>query len=166
MNTVPTLIQIAVAVVILVLIVGRRFTPRPIHGDRRRWRLPIVLSVVGGYEVASLSHRTPPVAITHTDMVFLVVGCVISLALGLMRGVTVRIYRVDGELMQRYSAVTAALWLGTIAIRLTMDLAASSLGVAKDVASTSLLLMFGISLLGEALAVGMRVGDFSMRTLP
>jgi hypothetical protein len=44
-----------------------------------------------------------------------------------------------------------------------MDLAAPSLGVAKAVASASLLLMFGISLLGESLAVTARTGGFAAR---
>jgi hypothetical protein len=156
MSNGTTLLQIAIAVAVLVWVIAKRFSPRPVRGDSRRWRLPLVLCAIGGYEVASLGRHTPPIHLTGTDLSFLVLCGLISAALGLLRGGTIRIYPLNGELMQRYAPVTAALWIGTIAIRLAMDLAAPSFGVNKSVASTSLLLMFGISLLGESLAVAAR----------
>jgi hypothetical protein len=92
----------------------------------------------------------------QVEIAIAVLGGLISAALGLLRGGTVRVYQLDGQLVQRYAPVTAALWIGTVAIRLTMDLAAPSFGVGKAVASASLLLMFGVSLLGESLAVAAR----------
>ncbi len=156
MSNGATLVQVAIAVAVLVWVVARRFTPRPVRGDARRWRLPIVLCAIGVYDVASLSRHTPPVHVSGTDLSFLLLGGLISAVLGLLRGGTVRVYRLNGQFMQRYAPVTAALWVGTIAIRAAMDLAAPSFGVDKSVASASLLLMFGISLLGESLAVAAR----------
>jgi hypothetical protein len=158
-----TIIQALIAVAVLVLVIGRRFMPHPISGDRRRWRLPIVLAVVGIANLVQLRHQTPPVTVTGTDLAFLIAGGLISAVLGALRGFTVRIYSQGGRLMQRYSVTTAALWIGTIVVRLGMDLAAPSLGVAKAVASASLLLMFGISLLGESLAVTARTGGLAAR---
>jgi hypothetical protein len=158
-----TIVQALIVVAVLVLVVGRRFTPRPIDGDRRRWPLPIVLAVIGVVNLVQLGHRTPPVKLTGTDLAFLIAGGLISVVLGALRGFTVRIYTRDGQLVQRYSVLTAALWIATIAVRLGMDLGAPSLGVAKAVASASLLLMFGVSLLGESLAVTARLGSFATR---
>lgn len=166
MSSASTFFQIVITVGLLVLVVGRRFMPRPVQGDTRRWRLPLAVAAIGVYELVNLSRHTPPVAITGTDLAYLIVCGFISLVLGLLRGGTIRIYRVNGELVQRYSAVTAALWIGTVAVRLAMDLTAPSVGVAKTVASTSLLLMFGLSLLGESLAVYARVGAVPAGTLP
>lgn len=158
-----TIIQVLIVAAVLVLVVGRRFAPRPINGDRRRWRLPIALAAVGIANLVQLRHQTPPITVTGTDMAFLIAGGLLSAVLGAMRGFTVRIYAQGGQLVQRYSIATAALWFGTIAVRLGMDMAAPSLGVAKAVASTSLLLMFGVSLLGEALAVTARTGGLAAR---
>jgi cytochrome bd-type quinol oxidase subunit 2 len=106
--------------------------------------------------VANLGRHTPPIHLTGLDLSFLVLCGIVSAALGLLRGGTIRIYPLNGQLVQRYAPLTAALWIGTIAVRLAMDLSAPSFGVDKSVASTSLLLMFGISLLGESLAVAAR----------
>jgi len=156
MSNASTLLQVAIAAAVLVWIVAKRFSPRPLRGDSRRWRLPLVLCAIGVYDMASLGRHTPPVHLTGTDLSFLVLGGLISAALGLLRGGTIRVYPLDGQLVQRYAPVTAALWVGTIAIRVAMDLAAPSFGVDKTVASASLLLMFGVSLLGESLAVAAR----------
>lgn len=151
-----TFAQVAIVAAVLVLVIGKRFTPRPVRGDGRQWRLPVILAALGISNLAALAHQTPPVALTGTDTAFLVAGGLISLVLGAMRGFTVRIYSDGAQLMQRYSVITAGLWIATIALRIGMDLAAPSLGVAKAAASASLLLMFGLSLLGESLAVTAR----------
>lgn len=153
-----TLAQVGIVVVVLVLVIGKRFRPRPVRGDSRQWRLPVVLAALGISNLASLSHHTPPVTMTGTATAFLVAAGLISLVLGALRGLTVRIYSDGTELMQRYSVMTAGLWIATIVMRLGMDLAAPSLGVARATASASLLLMFGLSLLGESLAVTARTG--------
>ena len=158
-----TIIQALIVVAVLVLVIGRRFAPHPINGDRRRWRLPIILVVVGIASLVQLRHQTPPVTVNGTDLAFVIAGGLISMVLGALRGFTVRINSQGGQLMQRYSIATAALWIGTIAVRLGMDVAAPSLGVAKAVASASLLLMFGVSLLGESLAVTARTGGLPAR---
>ncbi len=162
MSSSLTIVQALVAIGVLVLVVSRRFAPRPVRGDRRRWTLPLILAAVGVVNLSHLSGQHPPVKITSGDVVFLVIGGGISLVLGLLRGATVRLSERDGQLFQRYSVVTAGLWIGTIAVRLGMDAFAPSFGVAKAVVSASLLLMFGVSLLGENLSVAVRTGDLGL----
>ncbi|HEU5356720.1 MAG TPA: hypothetical protein VFU65_19790 [Actinocrinis sp.] len=164
MSTGITIVQVLIAVAVLVLVIGRRFAPHPIKDDRRRWRLPLVLVVIGIANLVQLRHHTPPITLTGTDLAFLIAGGLISAVLGAMRGFTVRIYTRGGQPMQRYTIATAALWIGTIAVRVGLDVVAPSLGVAKAVASASLLLMFGVSLIGESLAVTARTGGFATRT--
>jgi hypothetical protein len=160
MNSGIALGQVALVIAVLVFVVGKRFTPRPVRGDTRRWRMPLVLVVLGVTSLTSLGHRHPPVTITGTDTAFLIAAALISLILGVLRGFTVHVFSEAGQLMQRYSLLTAALWIATVAVRAGLDLTAPSLGVGKPVASASLMLMFGISLLGEALAVTARTGGF------
>src|ERR1700736_4883283 len=118
MSNANTLLQVAIAVAVLAWVIARRFTPRPIRGDSRRWRLPLVLCAIGGYDLANLGRHTPPIRLTGLDLSFLVLCGLVSAALGLLRGGTIRIYPLNGQLVQRYAPLTAALWIGTIAGRL------------------------------------------------
>jgi hypothetical protein len=156
MSTTSTVIHIAIVVAVLAWVMVRRFSPRPVRGDRRRWRLPLVLCAIGVFDLAGLRHATPPVHLNGTDLSFLVLGALVSAVLGLLRGGSIRIFQENGQLMQRYAPLTAVLWLVTIGVRAGIDAMAPSFGVSKTVAGASLLLMFGISLLGEAVTVAAR----------
>jgi hypothetical protein len=165
-STVNTVAQLLVVVAVLGLVIGRRFQPRPVRGDARRWRLPLILMAVGLYSVVQLTKGSHPITLNGNDVGYLVLGGLLSLALGAARGMTIRIFDQGGVLVQRYAATTAALWVATIAVRLGLDAAAPSFGVAKAVAGASIMFMFGISLLGEAAAVTARTSTgFAAQTL-
>jgi hypothetical protein len=157
-STANTIVQVLIVVAVLGLLVSRRFRPRPIRGDRRRWQLPIALIAFGVYSMIQLTRGSHPISLTGTDLGYLAVGGAISAVLGLLRGTTVRIYREGGVLLQRYTAATAALWVATILVRLGIDAGAPSFGVAKTVAGASIMFMFGLSLLGESAVVAARTG--------
>lgn len=152
-----SVLQIIVVAAVLVLVIGRRFTPQPVRGDGRRWRIPLVLTAVGAYTLYGLGHGSKPITWTTADLVYITVGLAASVVLGAARGLTLHIYDQAGTLMQRYRPVTALLWVVLIAVRIGMDLSAKGLGVASAVAGGSILLMLGASLLGEAAAVSLRV---------
>lgn len=158
MSTVAaSILQVIVVVAVLVFVIGRRFTPRPVRGDGRRWRLPLVLTAVGAYTLYQLGHGSKPVTWTGADLTYIAIGLAVGVVLGAVRGFTLHIYDQGGTLMQRYRPLTALLWVVLIAVRIVMDLSATSLGVASAVAGGSILLMLGSSLLGEAAAVSLRV---------
>lgn len=152
-----SILQIIVVVAVLVFVIGRRFTPRPVRGDSRRWRIPLVLTAVGAYTLYGLGHGSHAITWTTADVTYITIGLAASVVLGAARGLTLHIYDQGGTLMQRYRPVTALLWVVLIAVRIGMDLSAKGLGVASAVAGGSILLMLGASLLGEAAAVSLRV---------
>jgi len=165
-STVNTVAQLLVVVAVLGLVISRRFRPRPVRGDARRWRLPLILMAIGLYSVVELTKGSHAITLNGDDIGYLVLGGLLSLALGAARGSTIRIYDEGGVLVQRYAPATAALWLATILVRLGLDAAAPSFGVAKAVAGASIMFMFGISLLGEAAAVTARTSaGFAAPTL-
>jgi len=155
-STVNTVAQLLIVVAVLGLVISRRFRPQPVRGDARRWRLPLILVAIGLYSVVELTKGSHPVKLDGDDIGYLVLGGLLSLVLGAVRGLTIRIYNEGGVLLQRYAPATAALWVATILVRLGLDVAAPSFGVAKAVAGASIMFMFGISLLGEAVAVTAR----------
>jgi hypothetical protein len=154
-------LQILLFLVIIVWRLVRKMQERPVKTDARRWRLPLILTAVGVFETASLGSGAHPVKFAAADITYLVAASAVSVVLGTVRGSTVRLTDRGGVLMQRYTVLTAFLWLATVAVRLGMDLAASrSFGVASAVTGSSILMMFGLSLLGESATVAVRAGGF------
>ena len=151
--------QLLLFLVIIVWRLARKLREQPIATDRQRWRLPLILTAIGGYETLALTRGAHPLTLTTADVAYLAVVGGLSVLLGLLRGATIRIRDHGGALTQQYTPLTAGLWLATIALRLGADLtAAHSLGVAAAVTGTSILMMFGLSLLGESLCVALRTG--------
>ncbi|MBR7837285.1 hypothetical protein KDL01_28665 [Actinospica durhamensis] len=152
--------QLLLFLVIIVWRLARKMRERPIATDAQRWRLPLILTAIGGYETLSLTGGAHKIAFDTADVAYLVVVGALSVLLGLLRGTTIRIRDRGGELTQQYTPLTAGLWLGTVALRLAADLTAShGLGVAAAVTGTSILMMFGLSLLGESVCVALRTGE-------
>lgn len=157
-TTAVTAFQILIVIAVLGLVIVKRMQPRPIKGDTRRWRLPLILMAIGVYGVVSTTHGTNAVTLGGKDIGYLVLGGLVSLVLGALRGITIKFSQSGMGLMQQYTYRTVALWVILILARLGMDVAGKSAGVAGAVVGSSILLMFGLSLLGESAAVAARVG--------
>lgn len=158
-STQSTDFQALLFVAIIVWRLVRKTQERPVKTDGQRWRLPLILIVIGGFETVSLTRGSHPITLGTADLTYLVAVSAVSLVLGLIRGMTIRITDRGGVLTQKYTAVTVGLWLGSVAVRLGLDVGAShAFGVSGAVTGTSILMMFGISLLGESLAVATRTG--------
>ena len=142
-------------------ILAKRFNWRPVRGDSRQWRLPLILIAIGVWATLGSQHKTSSgavIAITGKDYTYLFVGALVSLGLGMARGFTLEIANHAGQMMKRYRPPTAVLWFVLIAVRLGIDLYGGHMGVSSAIIGTSIMLMFGLSLLGESLSVAMRVG--------
>jgi len=160
-STQSTDLQALLFVALIVWRLVRKMQERPVKTDAQRWRLPLILTVIGAFETASLTRGSHPITLGPADLTYLVAVSAVSLVLGLVRGATIRITDRGGTLTQKYTALTVGLWLGSVAVRLGLDVgAAHAFGVAGAVTGTSILMMFGISLLGESIAVAMRTGEF------
>ncbi len=155
-STASAIEQVVIVVAILALIMATRLQARPMREGPRRWRVPAVLVVVGIYLITSAGRGNKPVSFGGADLGYLVLGALICLVLGALRGSTIRIWNQGGVMMQRYAPLTVALWIVVIAVRAGMDLAAPHFGVAKALAAASVLFMFGLTLLGEAAVTALR----------
>ena len=128
-------LQIVLIVAVAALVVGKRMTGRPV--DARR---SVVLHKSGG-------------TLTHTDQVWLAVQGAVSIAIGVVRGCTIRLYERDGYVWARYRPITLLLWIGSIAVRFALEAAAVASGADKAAMTASVMLMFGLSLAAESLTV-------------
>lgn len=141
------LLQIVLIVFVAALVIGKRMTGRPVD-TRRSVVMPGVLAVYG----VAILHRSGTV-LTHTDQVWLVVQGTVSVAIGVVRGCTIRLYERDGVVWARYRPVTLLLWIGSIAARFALEAAAVASGADKGAMAASVMLMFGLSLAAESLVV-------------
>jgi len=144
------LLEILIGVAVVGYLFARRLAGEPLKA-RRLVVLPAVITVWGGYQLAHVHGGVHAV-----DLAVIVVAVVVSLVLGLVRGTTIRVYVRDGHLWQRYTFVTIAVWLVSVAIRLGTDWAGHLAGASTTVLASSLVLTLGVSFLGEAAVVGMR----------
>jgi hypothetical protein len=156
MNTSTVVVQILIVVVVLSLLIRKRMTPRPLKSSTRLWRIPLILIAIGVYSTYHTTQGTNAIKFTGLDAGYLAVGILISVALGALRGSTIRLSESPDGPTQQYTYKTVALWVLIIVLRLGMDAAGESAGVAGAVITSSILLMFGLTLLGESLSVSAR----------
>ncbi|KAA2265260.1 DUF1453 family protein [Solihabitans fulvus] len=136
------LIVVGVIVVIVKRLTGEPLNARDLLGP------PVVLTAIGGYAVAKVDH------LTATDIGWLALGSVVGLGFGALRGTTIRLFTKDGVLWQRYSGRTFLVWVISLAGNGGLDLLAKANGMHHEARPTTLAI--GISLLGEAVVVGLR----------
>lgn len=141
-----SILQILLVVVVVALVIGRRMTGRPVE-SRRLVVLPGVLAVYGWTVLHKSGH------LTNTDQVWLGVEGAVSVAIGVVRGSTVRLFERDGYVWSRYRPITLLLWVASIAARFALEAGAVASGAGKAVMTSSTILMFGLSLAAESLIV-------------
>src|SRR5690349_7915407 len=115
---------IVVVAAVLVAVIGRRLAGEPLKA-RRVAILPLVLAVIGLYQVTQAPHLTP------TDVGLIAAEAVIAFGLGLLRGSTIKVFVRDGHLWQKYSWATLGLWVGSILVRIGMSGGAVLLGADR-----------------------------------
>jgi hypothetical protein len=155
---------IAVAVVAVGYVMVRRFAGEPVR-LKRLVVLPLGLAAWGVLNLGKVAH-----GLSTVDVVVLVVEGLVAVLAGMVRGATIQVYVRDGYLWQRYRALTIAVWVALAAVRVGLGFGAAALGAHRAVLSASLLLMLGLSLLGEAAVVvprGLALGvPFTMDSRP
>jgi uncharacterized membrane protein len=140
------ILQIVLIIAVAALVIGKRLTGRPVD-TRRSVVMPGVLAVYGWVILQKSG------TLTHTDQVWLAVQGAVSIAIGLVRGSSIRLYERDGVVWARYRPVTLLLWVGSIAARFGLEAVAVGAGAGKAAMTSSTMLMFGLSLAAESLIV-------------
>jgi len=110
--------------------------------------VPVVLTVIGAGQLAHIK------AVNATTVSFIVVGCLISVGIGLVRGRTVHLGERDGVLWMRYTVGTLLLWVLNLAAKVALwpfEHAVSP--SATSAANHGLLLSIGLGVVAESLMV-------------
>ncbi|WP_338769888.1 hypothetical protein V7968_06565 [Nocardia vulneris] len=137
---------IAVFVGVLVLIV-KRFAGEPVDA-RDTFLTPLILVGIGGYSVVHVE------GLNGTDIGWLVIGAVIGIAFGAVRGTTTVLFERDGYLWQRYTVKTLVVWGVSTAAGFGVSALGSVMGMHPE--ARPITLSIGVGMLGEMLTLGLR----------
>jgi hypothetical protein len=148
-------VEIILIVAAVVYVLGGRLAGQPLQA-RRLVLIPAAMTIYG---LTQLSH------LDTMSIAGLVVEAAIGFGLGLLRGVTIRVYEKAGHLWFRYRPLTLAVWAATIAVRVVIAFGAHAVGVNLPTAG-ALLVSFGLSLFGEAAVIAVRAQSLGVPYAP
>lgn len=144
-----TLITALIAIVVVVLVIGRQFVPRRVK-EGRFWIFPVIITLYGLYTIA----QHPPTGLL--DLGLLAFNIVVAIALGFARGYSMRYWRdATGQMMRQGTILTFGLWVVSFGIRFGLEYVVYH-GFTGQ-AQAELPLFIGATLLAQAGAMWMRV---------
>jgi hypothetical protein len=137
----------------VVAVVVRRTLGEPV--DLRDLAVPpLVLIGIGGYALTKAD-------LGAVDVLWLVVGSLTGLAMGVLRGSSVLVFTRDGRLWQRYTPRTFGYWALSLAVNLAIGYTASLYTDARPIT-----LSIGVGLLGEAVPIALRLSRSVLGAAP
>jgi hypothetical protein len=144
-----TFANVAIYLALIVFILARKVNGQPLGLPKKLFALPIVLIVIGYGDV---THGT----LTSVEIAVTVLGAALSLGLGMLRGRADRLSIRDGGAFVQWGAASLALFVGNLLAKLAIDLAGVAAGGTFSAMGKSLVLSFGLTLLGEAIVLWLR----------
>ena len=142
-------LEILAVIGIIGFVIYQQITGQKLQG-KRLVVLPVVLTIIGFAGLHGAKHLHP------ADYVWLAVGAIGSLLIGLAFGAITRIGSRDGVLWAKLPLRGLWLWAGLVAWRgLIMVLAARS-GAHVTASTTPLLFTLGLNRLGQAAVIAFR----------
>jgi hypothetical protein len=160
--------SLVIGMAALALLLARQVRPRPLEGN---YVLVIVLGVIGLAEagaflfgtqqfVSFLKGHDHHLALAVPDGAAMVTAAVGSLALaavtGALRAPSVRLWRQDGQVWRKGTALTAVLWLVSLALHLGYDVLVARGKADADFGAATMLLYFAVSLTVQNIVLGAR----------
>ncbi len=150
MVNVSGILNAALVLALVAWVLYRQTIARPVSA-RSLWLLPGVLVVIGLAAISNVDHGN----LSTTAITYLVLDLVSSVALGALRGCFVKIFERDGLMWRQGGAITIALWIVAIGVRVVIAILASTAGVG-NVSDAALEVAFGVSLLAQNGVVALR----------
>ena len=143
------LLTAVIGAALVLFVIYRQLRMQPVEG-RRLVVFPLVLAVLGLYSLAN----KPPA--TSAALIALVASLASAIVLGLARGVSMRVWRDAGSVLRQGVAITVALWIIAIALRIGIGAIAHRDGVAQSVTVGELPLFLGVTLAAQNVVIWMR----------
>jgi hypothetical protein len=139
----------AVVIALVVIVLARRMRGEAVSAPKKLFLLPVVVGAVG---LQNLTHAT----VNAVDIGVIAGGCALSLVLGLVRGSLDRVSMVNGAPYMSWSGASVAVFAVNVLSKLALDAGGVAAGGTPAALGSSILLSFGLTLLGEAVVVWRR----------
>jgi hypothetical protein len=149
-----TLTTIAIVILLIMFVLAKRVRGEAVREPKKLFLLPVAIGIIGLQDVSHAKANAVAVAV-------IVLGGVISLGLGLLRGKFDRVTLVNGSPFMRWSAASIALLVVNVLAKLALDAVGVAAGGTSSALSSSILLSIGLTLLGEAAVVWFRSQSLS-----
>ncbi|MBF6060889.1 hypothetical protein IU500_08865 [Nocardia terpenica] len=153
-----TVFEGAVIVLILGWIMYRQMRWQVLD-QRRMWRMPIILAVIGVFQLKS---AVSGVQISTVAVSLLVLSAVLSVAVGAAMGQLSQLRAADGQILARTGWVGSLLWLVLVAVRIGVDVWAHSVGATIVTAVGVILLMLALNRVGRGAVLLRRSEQFRL----
>ncbi len=151
----------AVNVLLYVALIGyvlfKKVQGQPVAAPKKLFALPVILIVVGFGDITH-GGTLKPIELTLT-----VIGAAVSLGLGCLRGGADKLSTREGAAFVQWTATSLALFFGNLLAKLALDLVGVAAGGTFSAVGKSLVLTFGLTLLGEAAVIWIRTGGATAR---
>ncbi len=142
-------LEILVVIGVVGFVIYQQVAGQPIAG-RRLIVLPAVLTVVGFLDLHGAKH------LNSADIVWLTVGAIGSLVIGLAFGAVTRLEARNGVLWAQLPLRGLWLWAGLLAWRVLVMVIAAKCGAHVAASSTPLLFTLGLNRLAQAGVIASR----------
>lgn len=129
---------IVMALVVLVLVLWRQLSTRPL---RERPLIAVILVLLGVAQTVPVASRS---TLSPRDAGLLLLSLAIGIALAALRALTVRIWADGDRVLRRGTILTALLWLASLAQHVTV-----TASVSGGLGNTTLLIYFGLVLIAQ-----------------
>ena len=151
-NTAANILLIAAAVV---WILARQVKPAPVK-TRLLVAAPLIMAYFGIKNTPASTWKD------EADLAFIAIGAVFSIALGLLRGTTIRVWREsDGSWWRAGSKYTLYLWGALLAVRAILAGAADATGHKAADGLGPILFSLALSFAAQSVVIAMRMTDSS-----
>jgi hypothetical protein len=147
-----TVTNVLIYLALIGYVLFKKVQGQPVAAPKRLFGLPIVLIVLG---YGDLTHAG---AMAPIEIAVTVIGGALSLGLGLLRGRADKLSQRDGSPFVSWGTASLILFVGNLAAKLVLDLIGVAAGARASTVGNSLLLTFGLTLLGEAVVIWLRTG--------
>ena len=147
-----TVTNVLIYLVLIGYVLFKKVQGQPVAAPKRLFALPIVLIVLG---YGDLTHGG---AMAPIEIAVTAIGAALSLGLGLLRGRADKLSQRDGNSFVKWGTASLILFVGNLAAKLVLDLIGVAAGARAATVGNSLLLTFGLTLLGEAVVLWLRTG--------
>jgi hypothetical protein len=146
-----TAANILLYVALIGYVLYRKMQGQPLKQGKHLFVLPVLMIVIGYGDLTHGHMKSIAIAIT-------VIGAVVSLTLGALRGSADRLSIRDGVPFVQWTRVSLGLFAANILAKLVIDLIGIAAGSTTSAVGKSLIFTLGLTLLGEALVLLVRSG--------